>query len=79
MIVYLKLFASLRDKCGYADKELTLQAPARVKEIVDILCEGNPDINRENLLVAVNQEYANADAAVKDGDTVAIFPPVSGG
>jgi molybdopterin converting factor small subunit len=29
--------------------------------------------------VAVNQEYASADHALRDGDEVALIPPVSGG
>jgi molybdopterin synthase sulfur carrier subunit len=32
-----------------------------------------------NLRAAVNQTVAAADAAVKDGDEVAFFPPVTGG
>ncbi|MEM0952537.1 MAG: molybdopterin converting factor subunit 1 [Pseudomonadota bacterium] len=33
----------------------------------------------QNLLCAVNQVQALHDAAVKDGDEVAFFPPVTGG
>lgn len=32
-----------------------------------------------NLRAAVNQTMAGLDAAVKDGDEVAFFPPVTGG
>ncbi len=31
------------------------------------------------ILMAVNQEVADTDTAVKDGDEVAFFPPVTGG
>ncbi len=30
-------------------------------------------------LFAVNEEHVRTDQAVRDGDTLAIFPPVSGG
>ncbi len=32
-----------------------------------------------SVAVAVNQEYANKDCALRDGDHVALLPPVSGG
>src|SRR5947209_18620760 len=41
-----------------------------------------PDLRRfrSSLLVAVNQEYArDLDITLKDGDEIALFPPVSGG
>ena len=33
----------------------------------------------DEVLCAINQEYAQADARVSDGDEVAFFPPVTGG
>ncbi len=32
-----------------------------------------------NMLIAVNMEYADIHAPVRDGDEVAFFPPVTGG
>lgn len=32
-----------------------------------------------NILMAVNQEYAESGQTVTDGDEVAFFPPVTGG
>ena len=36
-------------------------------------------LNRPNMIRAVNQEVVSADVALKDGDEVAFFPPVTGG
>jgi molybdopterin synthase sulfur carrier subunit len=32
-----------------------------------------------NALVAINQQYADFNASVKEGDEIAFFPPVTGG
>jgi molybdopterin converting factor subunit 1 len=34
---------------------------------------------RNTILFAVNSEFARPDTPVRDGDEVALFPPVSGG
>jgi len=36
-------------------------------------------LQRDKLLVAINQEMSPWDTPVKDGDEVAFFPPVTGG
>ncbi|EEL48904.1 Molybdopterin converting factor (Subunit 1) [Bacillus cereus Rock3-44] len=33
----------------------------------------------DQLMVAINEEYANADDKIQSGDVVALIPPVSGG
>jgi molybdopterin synthase sulfur carrier subunit len=38
---------------------------------------GLPDL--DHTMIAVNEEYADDDMEIKDGDTVALIPPVSGG
>ncbi len=55
---------------------VTTASEARVK-----LLEEFPGLSRfgNSLLLAVNQEYAREDVAIKDGDELALFPPVSGG
>ena len=45
----------------------------RVKEKYPILAE------EKNLLIALNEKYANLNDPVRDTDVVAIFPAVSGG
>jgi len=45
------------------------------------LKERYPQISQDldNIMVAVNEEYVDTDHILKDGDTVALIPPVSGG
>lgn len=78
--VSVLLFASYADALGRSSLELTLAAPATVDDVVARL-RALPGAERlpSRPLVAVNQSYTGAAAAVADGDEVAILPPVAGG
>ncbi|TCS74038.1 molybdopterin synthase subunit MoaD [Sulfuritortus calidifontis] len=85
MNVTLLYFARLREQFGTASEAATL--PAEVKTLGDLvawlrargghwateLAEGRA------FRLAVNQDMADPATALKDGDEVAIFPPVTGG
>lgn len=74
MAIKVRLFAGLRERAGYAEREL--DDVARVADVWPALGLGDePD----GLLYAVNREYAGADRTLADGDEVAVIPPVSGG
>jgi MoaE-MoaD fusion protein len=72
--VSVRLFAGLREQAGWSRREL--DGVARVRDIWARL-----DLGREpeGLLYAVNREYADHDRELRDGDEVALIPPVSGG
>jgi len=70
----VRLFAGLRERAGYSERELA--GVARVADVWPALGLGDePD----GLLYAVNREYADAGRELADGDEVALIPPVSGG
>ena len=67
-----------------AADELTLALPqgATARAAFEQLLDEYPALRRfrSSLLVAVNQEYArDLEVVLKDGDELALFPPVSGG
>jgi molybdopterin synthase catalytic subunit len=71
--VRVRLFAGLRERAGWSQREVDA---ATVGEVWNALGLGDePD----GLLYAVNKEYATRDRALADGDEVALIPPVSGG
>jgi molybdopterin synthase catalytic subunit/molybdopterin converting factor small subunit len=74
MGVHVKLFAGLRERAGWSEREL--DGVDRVGGVWPALDLGNEP---EGLLYAVNKEYANRDHPLADGDEVALIPPVSGG
>jgi molybdopterin synthase sulfur carrier subunit len=75
MSIQVKFFASLRDKIGKSDVELDSASTAG--EAWALATDNAPF--PDNLLVAVNLDYARIETPVKDGDEVAFFPPVTGG
>jgi len=74
--ITVKLFAGLRERAGENERELELDAGARVGDVWAPLGLGEEP---EGLLYAVNKEYAPPDRRLSDGDEVALIPPVSGG
>jgi molybdopterin synthase catalytic subunit len=69
----VRLFAGLRERAGWSERELEA---ATVGDVWPQLGLGEePD----GLLYAVNRHYAERTTALADGDEVALIPPVSGG
>ncbi len=81
-MITIKLFATLKDKAGASELSIP-DTPATVSDLLQQLSREYPEIShillRGSVLVAVNQEFAKPDALLKDGDEVALMPPVSGG
>jgi molybdopterin synthase catalytic subunit len=71
--VTVRLFAGLRERAGWSQKEIDA---GRVDEVWAQLDLGNEP---EGLLYAVNRSYAPPEAQLAEGDIVALIPPVSGG
>jgi molybdopterin converting factor subunit 1 len=74
--VRIRLFAALRERAGAGEIELELPDGARVS---DALAELAPLTDGVPVVMAVNQEYAAAEAELSSGDELALIPPVSGG
>jgi sulfur-carrier protein len=83
--VKLLYFAWLRARIGQAEEDLLL--PIEVSDVAGLLewlrrrgpryAEALRDLSV--IRVAVNQDYVGLDHPVRDGDEVALFPPVTGG
>ena len=81
----LLYFAWLRARIGRAEEELTL--PIEVRDVGGLLqwlqtrgpgyAEALRDLSV--VRVAVNHDYVGREHPVRDGDEVALFPPVTGG
>lgn len=80
MRVKILYFSSVRDKIGLPSEEIDFNGKT-LNDLKNTLIKKYPQIreNLEKVMFAINQEYADLNTFLKDGDTVAIIPPVSGG
>jgi molybdopterin synthase catalytic subunit len=72
--VTVRLFAGLRERAGTARVEVD-----GVERVEDVWAKLELGDEPGGLLYALNREYVERDAALADGDEVALIPPVSGG
>jgi molybdopterin synthase catalytic subunit len=74
--VQVRLFAGLRERAGAEEIGLELPDGARVSDALARLQHISDGVS---VVLAVNREYADADAVLRPGDELALIPPVSGG
>lgn len=81
MKAYVKLFAILKEKAGTSELTLDLPDPSTVADLLREMERLHPGLvaGIGQTMVAVNTEYATESQTLKDGDVVALIPPVSGG
>jgi MoaE-MoaD fusion protein len=76
MRITVRLFAALRERAGASQRELELAGDARVGDVWAALELGEEP---PGMAYARNREYADRTQPLRDGDEVAVIPPVSGG
>lgn len=85
MKVKLLYFAALRERLGTAGEEIELPSGVGTVAALRAHLRGRGGAWQEALAesrlvrMAVNQDMAQPTAAIKAGDEVAFFPPVTGG
>lgn len=81
MKVTVRLFARLREVAGVGVLEQELSQEARVADLMEALHVGYPRLAEltARSIISVNQAFASPDQVLREGDEVAVFPPVSGG
>ena len=81
MKVKVKLFALYRERAGTSELWLDLPEGASVQDALNSLAQRFPSL--EELLgrafFALNKRYVQLQDPLKEGDELAVFPPVSGG
>ncbi|MFZ0548304.1 MAG: molybdenum cofactor biosynthesis protein MoaE [Candidatus Promineifilaceae bacterium] len=77
----IRLFATLKDRAGQGQIQVSVPAPATVEALLRETAEQFPQLASAlpTVLVSVNKAYAGKETPLQSGDEVALFPPVSGG
>lgn len=80
MTVTVRLFAMLREHAGVGSIEIPLVPTAGAAVAAVAASTGLGSLLADMpVAIAVNREYADGDTRLRDGDEVALIPPVSGG
>ena len=60
--------------------EIQFEQELSVQEFKEALMHFFPELkNHSNFTIAINETYAQEDESIKDGDQIALIPPVAGG
>lgn len=78
----LKFFARLREETGVDEMQIDVDQVQQLSDVKPYLIAQHPQWQsylERNLMTAVNQQMTTDDIELKEGDEVALFPPVTGG
>jgi len=79
MKVNVLFFGTTADAVGSRELDLITEETTTAESLIAQLSQQHPALANHKLLIAVNEEYADADTVLNDGDEVALFTALSGG
>ena len=80
MRITVRFFAILKDRAGTDHAILDLPDNSTITTALPIIAQRFPMTGGyASIAFAVNQSYASADTVLRNGDELALLPPVSGG
>jgi len=79
--VLVKFFASARDIVGKKDIQMEIKKDCKVEDVMANIFEEYPELKEmeDQLLISVNKDRTDKKEILKDGDEIAVMPPVTGG
>jgi molybdopterin converting factor subunit 1 len=81
MQIMVRLFASHREATGQTTFPTDVPEGTSASGVLDLLVERFPRLDpvRKNVAFAVNQTMVPAQTKLKEGDELALLPPMAGG
>ena len=81
--VNVLFFAGAKDLTGVESNILKISSNSSINRILEAIIEKYQSIQkiRNSVIIAVNQEYHSEEEIItlKEGDEIAVIPPISGG
>ena len=82
-MITIKFFASLKTIAEMEEKIIDVSNSISMDQLSEIISNTSPKmgafIREKKVMISVNQEMADSDTIIHDGDEVAFLPPFSGG
>ncbi|EJS70152.1 molybdopterin converting factor subunit 1 [Bacillus cereus] len=78
-MITILLFANLCEEVGLDRLVILEKQEMNVGQLKDRLKESYHLQSLDTVMVAINEEFVTSEEMIKDGDIVALIPPVSGG
>ena len=81
MTVRVQFYSHLRDVTGVSETQVHVPEGASVADLLTVLFGEQPRLRDwdSSILVGVGMEFVGRDYLLKEGDDVAVMPPVQGG
>jgi molybdopterin converting factor subunit 1 len=80
MQLNILLFGITREIVGQQKLSISMPEESSVPQLLEKLQSEYPQLKElQSLMVAVNNEYGQAQQVLKESDEIALIPPVSGG
>lgn len=81
MRIKVRLFASQRESLGRSSLDADVPEGSTAESVLVHLLAAHPSLAAPAgaIAFAVNQEHAAADTRLREGDELALLPPVAGG
>ena len=82
-MITVKFFASLKAIAEREEDRIEIENSISMDQLSEIISKTSPKmgdiIRNKKVMISVNQEMADSDTIIHDGDEVAFLPPFSGG
>ena len=81
--VTVRLFANLKDLAGVESETIDCDEGINIEQLTSLIVDKMPGLKdileTRRVFISINQEMAQKNDIVKDGDEIALLPPFSGG